>query len=92
MAINYFFRTSAKEWDIAEAIINYDQEDSTPEMSLDQLLLKIKSDLKTIGKTQASLNRYALRAVAQVDVSKSWIRFCLKKTIDLCLALRNFYS
>ncbi|OAC98684.1 hypothetical protein MUCCIDRAFT_114925 [Mucor lusitanicus CBS 277.49] len=67
MAINYFFRTSAKEWDIAEAIINYDQEDSTPEMSLDQLLLKIKSDLKTIGKTQASLNRYALRAVAQVD-------------------------
>ncbi|KAF1796090.1 hypothetical protein FB192DRAFT_1425403 [Mucor lusitanicus] len=37
-------------------------------MSLDQLLLKIKSDLKTIGKTQASLNRYALRAVAQVDL------------------------
>ena len=24
MSINYFFRTSAKEWDIAEAIINYD--------------------------------------------------------------------
>lgn len=71
MSINYFFRTSAKEWDIAEAIINYDQEDSALEMSLNLLLLEIKSDLKTIGKTQKSLNRYVLKALTQVDVSKS---------------------
>ncbi|KAG1219190.1 hypothetical protein G6F35_007694 [Rhizopus arrhizus] len=67
MSINYFFRTSAKEWDIAEAIINYDQEDSALEMSLNQLLLEIKSDLKAIGKTQKSLNKYALKALTQVD-------------------------
>lgn len=71
MTIDYFFRTSAKEWDIAEAIIIYDQENSALEMSLNQLLLEIKSDLKSIGKTQKSLNRYALKALAQVDVSKS---------------------
>lgn len=71
MSINYFFRTSAKEWDIAEAIINYDQEDSALEMSLNQLLLEIKSDLKAIGKTQKSLNKYALKALTQVDVSKN---------------------
>lgn len=71
MSINYFFRTSAKEWDIAEAIINYDQADSALEMSFNLLLLEIKSDLKTIGKTQKSLNRYVLKALAQVDVIKS---------------------
>ncbi|KAI8992196.1 hypothetical protein BDF20DRAFT_811162 [Mycotypha africana] len=37
-------------------------------MSPNQLLLKMKSDLKTIGKTQQSLNRYVLKAVLQVDV------------------------
>ncbi|KAK4515823.1 uncharacterized protein ATC70_010780 [Mucor velutinosus] len=67
MSINFFFRTSAKEWDITEAIIYYDQNNSTSETSLHQLLLTIKNDLKSIGKTQASLNRYVLKAIRQVD-------------------------
>ncbi|CAO0793652.1 unnamed protein product [Mucor circinelloides] len=67
MSINYFFRTSAKEWDIAEAIIHYDKNNSTPEACLNRLLLTIKSDLKTIGKAQTSLKRYVLKAVTQVD-------------------------
>ncbi|KAG2193551.1 hypothetical protein INT47_010329 [Mucor saturninus] len=55
MTINYFFRTAAKDWDIVEAIICYDQEESRVETSLYQLLLRIKSDLKAIGKTQTQV-------------------------------------
>lgn len=83
MSINYFFRTSAKEWDIAEATIHYDQNNSTPEASLSRLLLIIKSDLKTIGKAQTSLKRYVLKAVTQVDVSKKLLHFFLKQPIKL---------
>ncbi|KAI9354169.1 hypothetical protein BD770DRAFT_325080 [Pilaira anomala] len=68
MSLNYFFRTSPKEWDIVDAIISYDQDYTTEELSLNQVLLKIKSDLKTIGKAQKSLNKYVLKATTQVDV------------------------
>ncbi|CAO3636121.1 unnamed protein product [Mucor hiemalis] len=69
MFIIYFFRfrTSAREWCIAEAIIVYDKKDSALEMSLNLLPLEIKSVLKTIVKTQTSLNRYVLKALTQVD-------------------------
>jgi hypothetical protein len=75
---------SAKAWNVNEAILYYGQQEIESEVTFEQLLLEIKSDLKNIGRTQKSLNRYVLKVLVEVDVSMS--RKKVKKIINLCSA------
>jgi hypothetical protein len=81
MSIHYFRRIPAKDWDLTEAIITYGQDDSTLGTNFTQLLSKIKSNLKTIEKTQTSLNRYTLKRITQIDASISQMHLFHKKSI-----------